>query len=101
MRILLPALAALALLSGCSPPLSGTYQDVDDPARFYTFSKWTRSWTSYYDESGDYAVQGDRITLHVSGGLNGRLVSADEFQLEDLPSWRADKKFSVFRRKPG
>lgn len=93
-------LAGAALASGCSPPLSGTYQDVDDPSRFYTFSKWTRSWNSYYDETGGYSVDGDRLKLDTAGGLEGRLVSPEEFVLEDLPSWRTDKKHSVYRRQP-
>ena len=86
------------LLCGCNPPLSGTYTDVDDPSRFYTFSKWTKSWTSYYDESGSYEVEGDRFTLDTGGGLHGTLVSESEFQLEDVSGWHPEKPFRIYRR---
>jgi hypothetical protein len=79
--------------------LSGTYEDVADPGRFYTFSKWTQTWTSYYDQTGDYSVDGNKITLDVGGGLDGTIISEDEFQLQDVPGWSVEKTFNVYRRR--
>jgi hypothetical protein len=94
-------LAMLCLLLGaCSPPLSGTFVDVEDASRFYTFSAWTRSWTSYYDETGSYSVDGNRIVIDTGGGIAGTLVSPGELRLEDVPAWRTDKTFNTYRRKP-
>lgn len=94
------AIAALCLsLGACAPPLSGTYVDVEDSTRFYTFSKWWKHWTSYYDESGSYSTDGTRIVIDSGGGLEGTIVSPDEFRLEDVPGWRTDKTFNIYRRK--
>jgi hypothetical protein len=93
-------LSSLGLLAGCTPPLSGTYEDVEDSTRWYTFSKWTKSWTSYYDESGSYRVDGDLITLDTGGGLTGEIVSAEELHLHDVPALRVDKPHNVYRRRP-
>lgn len=97
-RILL--LAVAVWLAGCTPPLSGTYEDVEDSTRWYTFSKWTKSWTSYYDETGSYSVHGDKITLDTGGGITGEIVSANELHLHDVPALRVDKPHNVYRRRP-
>lgn len=96
-RVLLIA-SLSTLLCACNPPLSGTYTDVDDASRFYTFSKWTKSWTSYYDESGGYAVDGAKFTLDTGGGIHGTIVSESEFQLEDVSGWHPEKPYRVYRR---
>ncbi len=89
------------LLAGCSQPLSGTYVDVDDASRFYTFSKWTKSWTSYYDETGKYTVDGDKVTIDTGGGIEGKIVSEYEFQLQDVSGWHPDKPYRLYRRAAG
>jgi hypothetical protein len=94
-------LLGCCVIAGCSPPLSGTYVDVDDASRFYTFSKWSKSWTSYYDQTGTYTVDGDKITIDTGGGIQGRLVSEYEFQLQDVSGWHPDKTFHVYRRAAG
>lgn len=94
------ALGLTLLLSGCAPPLSGTFEDVEDATRFYTFSKWSKTWTSYYDETGSYEVEGEALTLDVSGGITGQIVSANEIRLNDVPALRVDKPYNVYRRRP-
>lgn len=96
-RLALP-LILLALLSGCGQPLSGTYVDVTDPSRFYTFSKWSKTWTSYYEETGKYTVDGELLTIDSGGGLDGRIVSESEFRLNDVSGYHPDKPYTVYRR---
>ena len=96
-RLGLPILATL-WLAACTQPLSGRYEDVSDASRYYTFSKWSKSWTSYYDETGGYSVDGNTITLDGGGGITGEIISAGEFHLNDVTAWSADKKFNVYRR---
>ena len=96
-RLFVPGLCLL--LGACGQPLSGTYVDVEDATRFYTFSAWWNHWTSYYDESGSYTVDGDRIVIDTGGGIDGTIVSPDELRLEDVPGWRTDKTYNTYRRK--
>ncbi|TDU32030.1 hypothetical protein DFR24_1418 [Panacagrimonas perspica] len=94
------ALILLASLTGCGQPLSGTYVDVTDPSRFYTFSKWSKTWTSYYEETGKYTVDGELLTIDSGGGLAGRIVSESEFRLNDVSGWHPEKPYNVYRRAP-
>lgn len=95
-RLAVPLL--LALLTGCGQPLSGTYVDVEDATRFYTFSKWSKSWTSYYEQTGSYTVDGEVLTIDTGGGLVGRIVSESEFRLNDVSGWHPEKPYNVYRR---
>jgi hypothetical protein len=93
-------LAVCLSLAGCEQPLSGTYVDTEDPARTYTFSGWTKSWSGYYEKAeGTYQVNGSKLRLN--NGLEGEIVSPQEFHLDDLPSTaiRPDRPVSVYRRK--
>jgi hypothetical protein len=99
-RVALLLMPLFLLLSACSPPLSGRYEDVNDPARYYTFSKWTRTWESYYDDSGRYEVDGQRIQFDASGGISGEIISPDEFRLDDVPGFNEARPYNIYRRRP-
>ncbi|WP_420465396.1 hypothetical protein [Panacagrimonas sp.] len=97
-RVALLLLSSSLLLAGCSAPLSGRYEDINDSSRYYIFSKWSRSWDSYYEESGRYTVDGKVITLDANVDLTGEIVSADEFWLDDVPGFNEARPYNTYRR---